>query len=226
MRTVLRAALAIAAKDLRIETRNRTAMLTAGAFAILVQLVFVFARPPGEVSLSLLAPSVLWITFALAGLVVLNRAFLLEREQAAIEGILLAPVSRMALFWGKWLANAVLVVAVLTLAFPLWLLFFNVAPSTSLLGVYGLAVLAALGFTGAGTLFAAMTARTRYAELLLPVLLLPFLIPPIFAGASGSIRLLQERPFDEVAGWLRILVMYDVAFLAIASLLFPFVVDE
>lgn len=223
---LLRAALQIAAKDLRIETRNRTALLTAVAFAILVQLVFVFARQQGDVSLQALAPAVLWVMLAFTALVVLNRAFLLEREHAALESILLAPVSRAALFWGKWIANVLLVLAVLLVAMPLWVLFFNVVPSMALLGVLGLAVLATLGFLAAGTLFAAMTSRTRYAELLLPVLLLPFLLPPIFAGASAATRVLSGRPFDEVAGWLRILVTYDVAFLALAALLFPHVVDE
>lgn len=223
---VIRAALVIAAKDLRIEARNRTALLTAVTFAILVQLVFVFAREPGGVPLRVMAPSVLWITLALAGLVVLNRAFLLEREHAALEGILLAPVSRTALFWGKWLANTVLVAMVLAAAFPVWVLFFNVEPQLALLGVLGLALLAVVGFTAAGTLFAAMTARTRYAELLLPVLLLPFLIPPLFAGAQATVRLLSGRPFGELVGWLRILATYDLVFLVLATLLFPIVVDE
>jgi len=224
--TTLRAAWVIALKDLRIESRNRTALLTAVAFAILVQMIFVFAREPGGVTLTSLAPSVLWITLSLAGLVVLNRAFLLEREHAALEGILLAPVSRVALFWGKWLANAVLVTGVFTIAFPVWVLFFNVEPRPALLAVYALGLLVALGFTAAGTLFAAMTARTRYAELLLPVLLLPFLIPPVFAGAQASVRLMAGRPFIELAGWLRILTVYDLVFLVLASFLFPIVVDE
>lgn len=222
----LRAALAIARKDLRIEARNRTAILTAVTFAILVQLIFVFAREPGGFRLALLAPSVLWVTLALAGLVILNRAFLLEREHAALEGILLAPIPRAALFWGKWLANTALVAMVLAIAFPIWILFFNVVPQPALLGVLGLAMLAAIGFTAAGTLFAAMTARTRYAELLLPVLLLPFLIPPVFAGAQATVRLLSGRPFGELVGWLRILATYDIVFLVLASLLFPTVVDE
>ncbi len=224
--TLVRAAIAIALKDLRIEARNRTALLTAVTFAVLVQLVFLFAREPGAVRLGVLAPSVLWITLALSGLVVLNRGFLLEREHAALEAILLAPVPRSALFWGKWLANTALVAGVLAIAFPVWILFFNVVPQPALLGVLGLAVLAAVGFTAAGTLFAAMTARTRYAELLLPVLLLPFLIPPLFAGAQASVRLLAGRPFGELAGWLRILAAYDVVFLMLAALLFPTVVDE
>lgn len=222
----LRAALAIAGKDLRIEFRNRTALLTAIAFAILVQLAVVFAREPGGVSLRALAPTVLWVTLAFTVIVVLNRAFLLEREHQALETILLAPVPRAALYWGKWLANTALVLLVLLVAFPLWALFFEVEISSRLLPLLAVMVLAGCGFTACGTLFAAMTARTRYAELLLPVLLLPFLFPVLVAGASAGTRLLAGRPFGEVAGWLRILLTYDVAFLALASVLFSHVVDE
>jgi heme exporter protein B len=219
-------ALAIAGKDLRIEFRHRTAILTAVAFAVLVLLAVVFAREPGGVALRTLAPTVLWITLAFTTIVILNRAFLLEREHQALETILLTPASRAALYWGKWLANTVLVALVLLIAFPLWALFFEVGFSARLVPLVLVMLLAAAGFTACGTLFAAMTARTRYAELLLPVLLLPFLFPILVAGASAGTRLLGGRPFEEVAGWLRILVTYDVAFLALASLLFPHVVDE
>jgi heme exporter protein B len=219
-------ALAIAGKDLRIEFRHRTAILTAVAFAVLVLLAVVFAREPGGVALRTLAPTVLWITLAFTTIVILNRAFLLEREHQALETILLTPASRAALYWGKWLANTVLVALVLLIAFPLWALFFEVGFSARLVPLVLVMLLAAAGFTACGTLFAAMTARTRYAELLLPVLLLPFLFPTLVAGASAGTRLLGGRPFEEVAGWLRILVTYDVAFLALASLLFPHVVDE
>lgn len=221
-----RAAVAIAGKDLRIERRSRTALLTASTFAVLIQLVFVFARDTSTTTLAMVAPSVLWITMALTSLLALNRAFLLEREHAAMEGILLAPVPRAALFWGKWLGNLAFVTLVQLLAFLVWVLFFNVAPSVALLLVFGLTIAAAAGFTAAGTLFAAMTARTRHAELLLPVLLLPFLVPPVFAGAQATMRLLTGRPMDELVGWLRLLVVYDVAFLVMATLLFPIVVDE
>lgn len=221
-----RGALAIAAKDLRIEWRHKTALLTATLFAVLVLLVFVFARDPGSVALSVVAPSVLWVTLALAALVALNRAFLLEREHAALDGLLLAPISRSALFWGKWLANLCFVLAVEAIAFPLWILFFNVTPTPALFAVAGVAVLASIGFTAVGTLFSAMAVRTRFAELLLPVLLLPFMIPPVFAASEVTIRLLALRPMSEVWGWLRLLTLYDVLFLAVATMLFPVVMEE
>jgi heme exporter protein B len=224
--SAVRAAWAIARKDLRIEWRSRTALLTASLFAVLVQLVIVFGRDGATVSLTMLAPSVLWITIALSSLVALNRAFLLEREHGALEGILVAPVNRSAIFWGKWFANLVFVLAVIAIAFPLWVLFFNVEPTRALSGVLGLGVLGAIGFTAVGTVFSAMTVRTRFAELLLPVLMLPFMLPPVFFAAQATLRVLSNRPMEELWGWLRLLALFDVVFLVLATLLFPAVVDE
>lgn len=221
-----RVAIAIAAKDLRIEWRHRTAFATAILFAILVQLVFVFSHDSASVPLGVFAPAVLWVVLALSTVVTLNRAFLLERENGALEGILLAPVSVSALFWGKWLANLALVVVVEAVTIPLWMIFFNVEPDPRLLGVGAVAILAAIGFTAPGTLFSAMAVRTRFAELLLPVLVLPFLIPPLFFAAQATVRLLADAPMNELWGWLRLLVLYDTAFLALATMLFPVVMDQ
>ncbi|MFI5336524.1 MAG: heme exporter protein CcmB [Opitutales bacterium] len=221
-----RSAIAIAAKDLRIEWRHRTAFTTAVLFAVLVQLVFVFSHDNAAVSLSAFAPAVLWVMLALATVVTLNRAFLLERENGALEGILLAPVSASALFWGKWLANLALVVVVEVVTIPLWMIFFNVEPNPRVFGVGGVALLAAVGFTAPGTLFSAMAVRTRFAELLLPVLVLPFLIPPLFFASQATVRILADAPMNELWGWFRLLALYDTAFLALATLLFPVVMDQ
>lgn len=221
-----RAALAIAAKDLRIEWRHRTAFATSVMFAVLVLTVFVFARDQGSVSLASLAPTVLWVMLALATVVTLNRAFLLERENRALDGILLAPVPATALFFGKWLANIALVMVVEVVAIPLWMIFFNVEPRPVLFGVGAVAFLAAIGFTGPGTLFSAMAVRTRFAELLLPVLLLPFVIPPLFFASQATVRILGDAPMDDIWGWLRLLALYDIAFLALATMLFPSVMEQ
>ncbi len=217
---------AMAAKDLRVEWRHRTTLITVTAFTVLIQLVFVFARTPAGPPLIDLAATVLWVTMALASMLVLNRSFLLERENAAIDGLLVLPLERSSIYWGKWLANTVLVSAVALIALPVWVVFYNVAVGWVVAAVAGVLILAAAGFMAIGTLFAAMTARTRYAEMLLPVLLLPFLIPPIFEGASATVRLMAGRPLGEISGWLWMLVAYDIAFLLIGGLLFPVVVDE
>jgi len=224
--TVLRAAFAIAVKDARVELASKTALATAITFAILVLVIFNFARDPGEVTLAMLAPSVLWVTSAFAGVVALNRSFTMERERGAMEGLLLAPVSRSAIYLGKYLANLAFVLIVNLVLLPLFVLFFNVAVTGALGWIALLLGLAAAGYVAIGTVLAAMTVRTRFADLMLPVLLLSFLVPPVLMGVQATTRLLGGRPLSEILGWLRILALYDVVFITLGFLLFPATMDE
>lgn len=226
MRDVLRLALVIAWRDLRMELRSRTAIVGAVVFAALVLVVFNFARDPTAVATVDIAPGVLWVTFAFAGTVALNRAFTVERQHGAFDGLLLAPVPREALFLGKYLANFAFVTLVEAVTIPLFVLFFNIDLGHALPGIAGAALLATAGFTAVGTVFAAMSVRTRFAELMLPVLLLPFLVPPLIAGVQITARLLASRPLSEVEGWLRLLALYDVVFVTLCTLTFSAVVDE
>jgi heme exporter protein B len=222
----LRLALAIAAKDIRAELRSRTALQSALVFAALVLVVFNFARDPTALSATDLAPSVLWVTFALAAMVALNRAFNVERENAALDGLLLAPVPREALFLGKLLANLAFVGTVELATLPLFTLFFNVSLRSALPGMIAVIALATIGFVAVGTIFSAMAVRTRFAELMLPVLLLPFMVPPLIAAVQATSRLLAGRPLNEMWGWLRLLALYDIVFVTLCMLAFSAVVDE
>jgi heme exporter protein B len=226
MPEVLRLALAIAAKDIRLELRSRTALLSAIVFSALVLVVFNFARDPTALAAIDLAPSVLWITFAFGAVIALNRAFYVERENAALDGILLAPVPRSALYVGKLLANLAFVGVVEAVALPLFVLFFNVSLGHALPGVLGVTALATIGFVAVGTIFSAMVVRTRFAELMLPVLLLPFMVPPLIGAVQVTARLLAGRPLSEMEGWLRLLTAFDIVFVTLCILVFPAVVDE
>lgn len=221
-----RVAWAVAAKDIVIEFRSKTALLSALVFAALVLVVFNFARDASLVSAAVLAPSVMWITFAFAGMIALNRGFNLEKENAALEGLLLAPISRSAIYAGKLASNLVFVGMVEAVALPLFVLFFNVRVWHVLPGLLGLIVLATVGFVAVGTVFSAMTVRTRFSELMLPMLLLPFMVPPLIGAVQATARLLAGRPLSEMLGWLRILALYDVVFITVCLLIFPAVVDE
>jgi heme exporter protein B len=226
MPEALRLALAVAGKDIRAELRSRTALLTAVVFAALVLVVFNFARDPTALSAVDLAPSVLWVTFALAAMVALNRAFTVERENGALDGLLLAPLPRSALFAGKLLANLAFVGTVEAVTLPLFVLFFNVDLGAALPGIIGVTALATIGFVSVGTIFSAMAVRTRFAELMLPVLLLPFMVPPLIGAVQVTARLLAGRPLSEMRGWLRLLAAYDVVFVTLCTMVFPSVVDE
>ncbi len=221
-----RLALVVAAKDIRVELRSRTALLSAVVFAALVLVVFNFARDPTALAVVDLAPSVLWVTFALAAMLALNRAFTIERENAALDGLLLAPLPRGALFAGKLLANLAFVCTVEAITLPLFVLFFNVDLGDAWLGIVGVTLLATIGFVAVGTIFSAMAVRTRFAELMLPVLLLPFMVPPLIGAVQVTSRLLAGRPLSEMLGWLRLLALYDVVFVTLCAMAFSAVVDE
>jgi len=223
---VIAQALVIAAKDLRLEFRTRTAFVSALAFTALVLAIFNFARDPTAVAAIDMAPGILWITFCFAGLLGLNRAFALERENRAIDGLMLAPVSRTALYLGKLLGNLAFVGLVEAVALPLFALFFNVPLWPILAPLLGVIALATIGFAALGTLLSAIAVNTRFAELMLPVLMLPFLVPPITAAVQVTSRLFAGRPMDEMAAWLKLLVGYDIVVLAAAILVFDFTLDE
>lgn len=226
MPSTLSEALIIAGKDLRLELRSRTAFFSSLAFTALVLAIFNFARDPTAVSASDLAPGILWITFCFAGLLGLNRAFALELENRALEGLLLSPVSRTAIYLGKAIANLVFVALVEAVALPLFALFFGVPIWPILGGLLGVILLATIGFVAVGTLLSAIAVNTRYADVMLPVLMLPFLVPPITAAVQVTARLFNGRPWSEMAAWLKLVAAYDVVMLVTALLVFEYLMDE
>lgn len=226
MSDFVRVALAVAAKDLKVEHRSRTGLVSAITFAALVLVIFNYARDPASTTREVLAPSVLWVTFAFAGVIALNRSFTLERENAALDGLLLAPVSRSAIFLGKYLANLAFVLTIEAVTLPLFVLFFSISLGGAVAGIALTAVIATAGFVAIGTLLAAMTVRTRFAELMMPLLIFPFLLPPVSWAAQVTTRLLAGRPLGEIAGMLRLLGLYDLVFVTLCLLLFPSLMDE
>jgi heme exporter protein B len=226
MGTLLRAAWHIALKDVAIEWRTKTAFASGLVFAVLVLAVLFFSRDPTAVSSQDIAPGALWVTFTFAAMLGLNRAFLLEREMRALDGILLTPAPKSAIFWGKFGANLVFVGTIEAISLPLFVLFYDV-PVWIRLGELVLVIaMATIAFVAVGTLLSAMAVRTRYAELMLPLLLLPFLVPPLVGGVQLTARLLEGRPLSDLGGWLRLIGAFDVAFVTLAALLFQVVLDE
>ena len=226
MAELLRQAWAVARKDLLLEFRTRTAIVSAAVFAALVLMVFNFGRDPTAVATIDLAPTILWVTFTFAAMLAMNRAFQLELENQALEGLLVSPLSRTSLYWGKLIANLAFVAVVEAVGLPLFVLFFNVPVWHVLAPLVGVIALATLGFVAVGTLFSALVVRTRFAELLLVVILLPFLVPPLMGAVQLTARLFGGRPLSEVVGYLKLLAAYDIVFVSLASILFRFTVDE
>ena len=223
---ILAASWLVARKDLAIELRTRTAFFAALVFALLAVTIFYFAWDPTAVPAGELAPGVLWVIFAFAGLLGLHRSFGVEHAERALDGLLGAPIDREAIFLGKAIANYVFVAAVQLVAVPAVALLYNLDAAATVPTLLALALVAAVGLVAVGTLFGAMTANTRLSELLLPMLALPFFVPIVLPAAQATARLLAGRPAAEAWEWLRILVAFDVVFVAACALAFPYTLED
>jgi heme exporter protein B len=220
------AAWLVAKKDLAIELRTKSAFLSVVVFTLLGLVIFFFAWDATAVAAPDLAPGVLWVTFTFAGLLGLHRSFGAEIQDRAFDALLVAPVERESIYVGKALANMIFVSAVLVIALPALALFYNLPVGRSLLMLGLVAVLAAIGLVSIGTLFSAMAVNTRMAELLLPMLSLPFFVPIVLTSAQASTRLLAARPLAEAMPWLKILIAFDIVFAVACTVAFPYTLEE
>lgn len=221
-----RAVWAIALKDLAIEWRTKTVLVSSLGFAVLVLAVLYFARDPTAVAAIDVAPGALWVTFSFAAMLGLNRAFLIERDTGALDGLLLTPAPRSAIFLGKVAANLAFVGAVELIALPIFMLFFDVPLWHRLPALLAVTTMATLAFVVVGTLLSSMVVRARLSELVLQLLLLPFLITPVVGAVQVTARILAERPLSEAAAWLKLLAAFDVVFVVLSTFLFEATLDE
>ncbi len=220
----LQAALAIAAKDLRAELRSRELVNSMVLFALLSILIFSFALELDRVARHEAIAGVLWVTIVFASILGLNRSMALEREQGGLNALLLAPISRAAIFCGKLAANYLFALLVGLVLLPLMTALYNVSLLHPLLVL--MLLLGTFGFSTVGTLLATMTAQARARETLLPIIMLPTVLPILIAAVRASLAILNDMPMSDWAVWPQVLLAVDVIYLAVCFLLFEYVVEE
>lgn len=217
--------LAILWKDLLTEWRSRDRVIAMLLFSLLVVIAFHFSLPGGATAQTReTAPGLLWIAYVFAALLGLNRAFSVELENDALSGIALVPTDRGWVFLGKAAANfAILGVAQGITAFVFALVFdLDLLPFA--LPLAGVVALGSLGLCSIGTLFAAVAVRTRFREVMLPLLLLPLLVPVLSGAVRATSALLAtgEVPFEAI----QLLVVTDGVYLVASFVGFEYVLDE
>lgn len=196
-----------------IELRAREIVPTMTLFAALVAVLSSMALYVDEELGRKVAPGVLWIVLAFAGTLGLSRAWSREREQGALRGVLLSPIAPWSVFLGKALGSLAFIAVTMLVVAPLVALLLH-APLFSHVGASLLLLsLGAVGFVLAGTLFGAMTVRTRARDLLLAVVLYPLTSPALLAGAVAT-RDVYDGKLSDLAQWVRLLVAYDLIVLA------------
>jgi len=223
-RHYLRAVGALVRKDVTAEFRSWELIGAMLVFSVLVILLFNFALELQVQLRSEITSGVLWVTLTFAGTLGLNRAMASEQERNSLDGLLLAPVDRSALFFGKTLANWLFMLLVAAIVLPL----FGVLYNTSLVsaGMLLVVLLGTAGYAAVGTLLATMAIQTRTRDMLLPILLFPVILPALIAAVKASDGFLQALPMEAIRPWLNLLVAFDVIFLAAAMMVFDYVVQE
>jgi heme exporter protein B len=215
---------AIVEKDVRAELRTKDIFSSMFVFALLAVIIFDFAFELRVPSMAMVTPGILWVAIAFAGTLGLNRSFVIEQDKGSLAGLLLAPVDRSAIYFGKMLGNLLFMLVMELMLLPLVMILFNQPllrwehVLVLLLGTYG--------YAAVGTVFSAMAVNTRAREVLLPILLFPVVVPVLLAGVKMTGALLDGETLASVSNWLRLILIYDIGFTVVAFLTFGYVVEE
>lgn len=228
----IRATLAVVSKDFAIELATREIVTTAGFFAALVAIMASVAFTTGPETTTRVAPGALWLAIAFSSILALGRSWQLEREESALVGLLVSPVPRAAIWFGKALGVLGFVLAVELVIVPLVALLFHIDLPPILAPLALVMVLGTMGVAATGTLFGAMTVRTRARELLLASVLFPLLSPALlssigatreifYAAASG-----QAVDIAEVRDWLVLLGVFDAVAIVGGVVMFGALIED
>lgn len=211
-------------KELLLEVRTREIVTPIVVFSLLVIVIFSFVLDPNPRLVASVAPGALWVAFTFAGMLGLNRSFAMEKERGGMEGLLLSPVGRDALYFGKMLSAFLFMLAVEAVMLPVFSVVFNLPLAEP--GLWLVVVLATLGFATVGTAFSAMAVNTRAREILLPVLFFPVAAPVIIAAAEATRAVYAGDAFADYSNWIGLIAAFDVIYAVVAAATFEFIVNE
>ena len=222
---LLKATGAIAWKDLRTELRSKETISAMLVFALLAILIFSFALEFDKTGRQATAAGVLWVTIIFAGTLGLGRSLGREKDQGCLSGLLLAPVDRSALYFGKLIGNFLFMLVVSAVLLPLLSILFDVSFLENPM-VLVVLLLGVLGYSGVGTLISSMSVYSRGREVMLPILLLPIALSLLIPAVRATRGILEAVPMSDLVVWMNMLVGMNVLYIALAYMLFDFVVEE
>ena len=224
MSAFLKSTGAIIWKDLKTEWRTRENLSAMLVFSLLVILIFNFSLELDLRARESLAGGVLWATFIFAGTIGLNRSMAVEKDRGCLDGLLLAPVDRSAIFVGKAIGNLFFMLVVEAIVLPVFSFLYGI--SVFQFGFLVVVLLGSIGYSAVGTLLATMVVQTRTRDILLPILLFPLTLPVVIAAVKASQGFIQSVPFTEISVWVNILISYDLIFVAVAIMVFDYILEE
>ena len=211
-------------KDLLLELKSKDVIISIVSFALLALVIFNFAFGSSPQLASLIAPGAIWVSITFAGVIGLNRLFVIEHEQGSIIGLLLTPVSKDSIFFGKMLSMFVFLTISEIILLPIYAILFNTSITHPIFLL--IVVLGTIGFASLGTLFSAMAVNTRSREIMLPVMFLPIVMPILIGSVVASANILDGGGWSDAARGIQILIVFDVLSLVVSPLLFEHIMQE
>ncbi len=212
-------------KDLLLEIRRRESLISMFFFGVVLLFLFHFSFEISRERVVDMAPGLLWLAFIFTGTLGLNQLFQVERENQCLEALLLSPMDRGAFYLAKVFFNFTTMLLVELFVFPLFWILFNLDFWRLLPSLFLVALLGTIGFCVLGTLLSALTLKARARELLLPLILFPFIIPVFLATIRAMEIILHAGSFQELLPWLRLLIGFDVIFITVGFLVFEWVIE-
>lgn len=216
---------AIVSKDIVIELRKKEAVASMMMFGLLVLVIFSFAFVPSSLERALIAPGILWVAFAFAGILGLNRSLSIELDNDCLQGLLLAPISRGELYLGKLASNFIFMMIAELIILPIFMVFYNLRFNVQFLEITAIAFLGTLAFASVGTILSTISANTGMKEVMLPILQFPLTIPVIIAAVEATAMVLTGET-KGISSLLYILGGFTIVYSIASYLLFDFVVEE
>ncbi|MBA31219.1 MAG: heme ABC transporter permease CcmB [Chloroflexi bacterium] len=214
----------IAKKDLLIEFRNKDVILSISGFATIIIFIFSFAFDVGSSFSSSTAGGILWSSISFASIIGINRSFMIENENNTLEGLLMAPISRDIIYLGKMIGNFIFITISEIVILPIFAILFNF--SILSFEFITCCLLANIGLSVIGTLFASLSIKVRAREVLLPMLFLPCIIPILFASIEATSLIFEQKSWGELFTWFQITIAFNLIFLIFSLFISNTIYDE
>lgn len=216
----------IAFRDMKMEFRSKEKIFSMMIFSILVMVIFNFAFDPGAEYVKEVAPGILWVALIFSATLGLNKTFAAEKDQDCLQGLMLAPMDRSGIYFGKVIGNIVISLIISFITIPFFSIFFNVPVVKVFPQLLLVITLTIIGFICVGTLFSAISVGVKGGEMMLPLLLFPVEVPVIIAAVKATGMILDGQSLIDYSMWIKILIVFDLIFIMVSFVAFEYLIEE
>ena len=226
MRNYLNQISAVVWKDFVTEWKTKELFSSMFVFALLVILIFIFSVNLSLVNANEIGPGILWVAILFSGTIGLNRSFMLEKENGCLQGLILAPVDRTALYFGKMISNLIFFLIMEAFLLPLFMVFFNVDLVSHLLPLLCVIFIGTLGFCSIGTLLSSLSSNLKTREIMLPILLYPLMVPVVIGAVRMTSQVLLGKPLSEMMNWIGLTLCFDIIYIGVSIMTIDHILEE